>query len=94
MIDPCVHCGKSTAFGSGKFVTRIPVYCHDKEGWGCAECSGYECDRCDTQIYLDCEITPDQCGSKYEEFSDGTRHVCEDCLTDTEAVGFYNVVHP
>lgn len=84
IIDPCVHCGESTAFGHGKFVNRIP--CDD--GWGCAECSGYECDRCDTQIYLDCDVTPEQCGSDDEEFSDGTRHVCEDCLTPDEAKAY------
>ena len=32
--DPCVHCGKSTAFGSGRFVDRIGY----DEGWACAEC--------------------------------------------------------
>ena len=73
-----------TAFGHGKFVNRIP--CDD--GWGCAECSGYECDRCDKQIYLDCDVTPDQCGSD-DESSRTTRHVCEDCLTDAEAAKYY-----
>lgn len=54
VIDPCVYCGRSTAFGSGNglFVNRIGV----DDGWGCAECSGYECDECGEQIYLDCEI--------------------------------------
>lgn len=51
MIDPCVYCGESTAFGFGKFVNRLPV----DDGWGCAECSGFNCDECDTQIYLDAE---------------------------------------
>ena len=32
--DPCVHCGKSTAFGSGRFVDRIGY----DDGWACAEC--------------------------------------------------------
>ena len=45
----------------------------------------------DKQIYLDCDVTPDQCGSDDEEFSDGTRHVCEDCLTDAEAAKYYEV---
>ncbi len=53
-IDPCVYCQRSTAFGSGNglFVNRIPV----DDGWGCAECSGFECDECGKQIYLDTEV--------------------------------------
>ena len=53
-VDPCVYCARSTAFGSGNglFVNRIGV----DDGWGCAECSGFECDECDKSIYLDCEI--------------------------------------
>ena len=51
-IDPCVYCQRSTAFGSGLFVNRIPV----DDGWGCAECSGFECDECGKQIYLDTEV--------------------------------------
>lgn len=52
VIDPCYYCGKSTAFGSGRFVNRLPV----EDGWGCAECSGFCCDACDKQIYLDCDV--------------------------------------
>lgn len=52
VIDPCVYCGESTAFGSGRFVNRIGV----DDGWGCAECSGFECDACDQQIVLDCDF--------------------------------------
>ena len=55
----CVYCGESTDFGAtradgsliGKFINRIPV----DDGWGCAECSGFECDECEKQIYLDHE---------------------------------------
>lgn len=54
--DPCTYCGESTAFGSGKFVNRIPV----DDGWGCGECSGFPCDICDKQIYIDCDITDKQ----------------------------------
>lgn len=53
VIDPCFHCGQSTAFGSGKFVNRIGY----DSGWACAECSGYECDKCDQQIYLDTDVS-------------------------------------
>ena len=52
-IDPCEICGKSTAFGSGKFVNRLGW----DDGWACAECAGYECDACEKQIYLDADIT-------------------------------------
>tara|TARA_E500000081_G_scaffold84088_1_gene85314 strand:- start:5913 stop:6068 length:156 start_codon:yes stop_codon:yes gene_type:complete len=50
-----------------------------------------ECERCDKQIYLDCDVTPDQCGSDDDYFTDGSRFVCEDCLTDDEAAKFYEV---
>jgi hypothetical protein len=52
VIDPCHYCGESTAFGSGKFVNRLPV----EDGWGCAECSGFACDKCYKQIYLDTDV--------------------------------------
>ena len=52
VIDPCYYCGRSTAFGFGRFVNRLPV----EDGWGCAECSGFNCDECDHQIYLDEEV--------------------------------------
>jgi hypothetical protein len=60
VIDPCVYCGNSTAFGSGRFVNRLPV----DDGWGCAECSGFACDKCDKQIYLD-EDVPDSEGNGF-----------------------------
>jgi hypothetical protein len=63
ITDNCVYCGESTAFGAtrsdgtliGKFVNRIGV----DDGWGCAECSGFACDECDKQIYLDTEVRVD-----------------------------------
>lgn len=64
--DPCVYCGLSTAFGSGKFVNRLSV----DEGYGCGECSGFTCDYCDTQIYLDEDLTD----------SEGYGHYHETCL--------------
>lgn len=72
--DRCVYCGESTSFGSGRFVNRLAVGTSsdlvewlapdikamqlDVWGWGCAECSGFECDSCGKQIYLD-EDVPD-----------------------------------
>ena len=60
MTTNCVYCGESTEFGAvrsdgsliGKFINRIPV----DDGWGCPECSGFECDECGDQIYLDHEV--------------------------------------
>jgi hypothetical protein len=49
IIDPCVHCGESTAFGFGNYVNRLGW----DDGWSCAMCAGYECDLCDQNIYLD-----------------------------------------
>tara|TARA_Y100000401_G_scaffold115844_1_gene120300 strand:+ start:821 stop:1336 length:516 start_codon:yes stop_codon:yes gene_type:complete len=80
--DNCVYCGESTAFGSGKFVNRLSV----DEGWGCAECSGFECDRCGTQIDVDFDVKPRDCG--LEEFADGSSYICEDCLTTDERSPF------
>lgn len=34
LSDACVYCGRSTAFGSGRFVNRIPA----DDGWMCEEC--------------------------------------------------------
>ena len=82
-LDPCVHCGHSTVFGSGRYVNRIPV----DDGWGCAACSGFECDRCFKQIYLDADVTADQCDGG-DEFTDGAVHVHEACLSYIEGQHF------
>lgn len=90
-VDPCVHCGESTAFGSGRFVNRISSDCENGNfGFACADCSGYDCDRCNKPIYLDCEITPEQCFGEdaNDFFKDGNRHICEDCLTNDELKAF------
>ena len=78
MIDPCVHCGNSTAFGSGRFVNRIG----HGDGWACAACMSLECDRCNLTISLDEDIVPEDCGLL--EFSDGADRVCSECLTENE----------
>ena len=90
LIDPCVECGLSTAFGSGNFVDRIPT----DDGYKCAICAGMECDRCDKRMYIDCDITPEYCGIEDDDhFSDGSRFICEDCLTDNEAIGYNNYMN-
>jgi len=68
----CVHCGEDTAFGSGRFVNRIPADADyeaqdDKgniifaegeyrDGYACAECMALPCDRCNELIPLDEDI--------------------------------------
>lgn len=80
--DKCVYCGEDTSFGSGRFVNRLgigttsdcvswlPVDVQaervDVSGWGCAECSGFECDECGEQIYLDADVSDEQ-GYHYHE---------------------------
>ena len=51
--DKCVECLRSTSFGSGLFVNRIPADNDEYIGWLCPECNFYECDRCNEKIYCD-----------------------------------------
>lgn len=53
-VEPCIYCGRSTAFGTGfgLFVNRIPA----DDGWACADCISYECDECGNRIDLDDEL--------------------------------------
>lgn len=44
--DACVDCGHSTAFGSGRFVNRIPAFTDTKDGYLCADCQSIDCDGC------------------------------------------------
>ena len=103
-LEPCVHCGKSTGFGSGLFVNRIPadadyeskdedgnvVYKEGeyRDGYACPHCAGPDCWRCDKSIYIDEDITPEQCGLGDDLFSDGARWVHLDCLTAEEKAGY------
>ena len=70
IIDPCVHCGESTAFGYGKFVNRLGW----DDGWSCAECAGYDCDICDEGIYLD----------EDRRWNNSNAHVHEECLSEEQ----------
>jgi len=79
VIDACVHCGESTAFGSGRFVNRVGA----NDGWSCAECLRFDCDRCGRKTGFDEDIAPHDCG--LEEFSDGSDRICDECLTPAEA---------
>lgn len=83
----CVHCGKDTAAGSNRFDDRLPT----DDGYACGYCAGYSCDRCERQIYLNADVTADECGGG-DEFADGAVHVCEQCLTTTERKDLINAV--
>jgi len=41
-VDPCVECGNSTAFGSGRFMDRLGW----EDGWKCPECQETKCEMC------------------------------------------------
>ena len=96
-IEPyCVECLQSTAFGTGRFVNRIPAdrdvedeegnYLGNRDGYLCPECNFWECDRCDEKIYCDEDCTPYDVYQDHEpaEFSDGAYRVHYECLTDKE----------
>ena len=72
--DLCLECKKSTQFGSGLKVNRVPAGwnsssgddCrfvknrvqneYETEGYVCAECGFYECDRCSDKIHTDEDV--------------------------------------
>jgi hypothetical protein len=81
--DKCVYCGEDTGLGSGKFVNRLGIGTtpdcvpwltpaevaeyDEVDGWGCAECSGFECDKCDLPIYLDADVLGEDGGHYHED---------------------------
>ena len=82
MSDNCDICGESTAFGSGKFVNRVS----SDDGWRCGACSGFECDHCGDQIYVDCEVrmVQDEDGVRLwnmESGEDYTGNYHSECVT-------------
>ena len=95
--DYCVECLQSTAFGTGRFVNRIPAdrdvedekgnYLGRRDGWLCPECNFTECDRCDKKIYCGEDFTPYDVYRPAEfvdEFDDGAYRVHYECLTKEE----------
>ena len=82
--DKCVECLRSTSFGSGLFVNRIPADNDEYIGWLCPECNWHECDRCDEKIYCDEDITAYDVFDENKNFSDGAYRVHYDCLTEEE----------
>ncbi len=84
--DKCIECMRSTVFGTGLFVNRLPADNDKYIGYLCPECNWIECDRCDEKIYCDEDITPYCVYNSHEpvEFSDGSYRVHYDCLTEEE----------
>ena len=85
--DKCVECLRSTSFGSGLFVNRIPADNDNYIGWLCPECNFHECDRCNKKIYCDEDFTPYDVYRPDEfvdEFDDGAFRVHYECLTKEE----------
>ena len=85
--DKCVECLRSTSFGSGLFVNRIPADNDNYIGWLCPECNFHECDRCNEKIYCDEDFTPYDVYRPDEfvdEFDDGAYRVHYECLTKKE----------
>ena len=85
--DKCVECLRSTSFGTGLFVNRIPADNDNYIGWLCPECNFHECDRCNKKIYCDEDFTPYDVYRPDEfvdEFDDGAYRVHYDCLTEKE----------
>ena len=84
--DKCIECLRSTSFGSGLFVNRLPADNDNYIGWLCPECNWYECDRCGKRIYEDEDCTPYDVYLAHEptEFFDGAYRVHYDCLTKSE----------
>tara|TARA_R100000664_G_scaffold2086_7_gene5361 strand:- start:120 stop:902 length:783 start_codon:yes stop_codon:yes gene_type:complete len=83
----CVYCGHDTAFGSGRFVNRIPASTDECAGYACADCMSFECDRCGELIGMDEDIAPWMVyGEKTEKhnFDDGNYRVHMECLTSEE----------
>ena len=89
-IDPCVHCGDSTAFGFGKFVNRIGY----DDGWACAECMAYECDVCDKPVDMETYVSDEFEWGHYhphclapEKWDEASREFFAD-LTDDEKLAY------
>ena len=61
VVDPCVYCGESTAFGHGRFVNRVPAdrQCFERVDGGYVD--GYACDECMTPPFCEiCGMNPPQ----------------------------------
>ena len=70
----CTECHQSTAWGSGKFVNRIPSDNGLEQGWMCEECQMLECNRCG-------ESTLDYW---YVDNGEAVETVCDECIAEWE----------
>tara|TARA_R110000765_G_scaffold117679_4_gene211582 strand:+ start:1994 stop:2479 length:486 start_codon:yes stop_codon:yes gene_type:complete len=67
--DICRGCLQPTnpnhhAYERGHFVNRIPT---DDDWYLCGHCGGFECDECDKNIYIDCEVRTEDGNNFHEE---------------------------
>ena len=67
--DICRGCLKPTDpkhpdYEQGHFVNRIPS---DDDWYLCGYCGGFECDKCEKDIYIDCEVRIEGGGNYHEE---------------------------
>ena len=96
-----MFCGEDTSFGSGKFANRVGADCDSestakdgtvifaegehRDGYACADCMSWECDRCDEMIPMDEDISAyDIYGEEKSLLDDQSWKVCESCLTSSE----------
>lgn len=73
--EKCIDCLRSTEFGSGLFVNRIPADNGINIGYMCAECMAEECDHCGQ---LSSEFGSDDCGGI----------ICDDCSANKETAEY------
>ena len=81
--DKCIECMRSTVFGTGLFVNRLPADNDKYIGYLCPECNFHECDRCNEKIYcdrwqklLDHIFLEEE--SDYEKYKDDPRNLAND----------------
>ena len=55
-----------------------------RDGWLCAQCNRFECDRCGGFIECDEDITAYDVYAQHTDFHDGAYRVHEECLTPEE----------
>jgi len=84
--DQCTACGESTAFGSGRYVNRVPSGTEFFNGYMCAECM--EPDEEDMCICESCEGCE---GLRDFDREDTMCAWCGEGHADEEA---YDIVHP
>ncbi len=82
--NKCVECLRSTSFGTGLFVNRIPADNDKYLGWLCPECNFHECDRCDEKIYNELSIPSIDKANKLAEYKAFVEFQIEESMKDME----------